>query len=328
MMKPEAIKLIILLLVSTVAFYFLLPFIDAILLAAVFSYALLPVVKKMEIYIPGKHSRSAAISIIFLLFLGIAALVGINMYSYLVTHPAELGDMVHKALSAAAESITPTLEQSGIKVDDVVQELRDISAQFAHKLIAIGPEILIETFVFSICLIYFLKDYDRIGKYIEDIAHHFRGFKTRKLLDETHLTMDALVRAWLIMAIIRGCMGMVGFIIFGVPHAIILGFLLAVMELMPLIGAYFVLIPVIVYEFAVGNVFEGIGIIVWSFIFLFLIADFYIRPRIITGYTRIHPAVIIIGFLAGVEFLGVAGAIIGPIILVLCLRVVEFLIEE
>src|SRR3989338_5510003 len=66
------------------------------------------------------------------------------------------------------------------------------------------------------------------------------------------------------IAIIQGVLTAIGFSIFGIPHSILWGTVTVVVALIPGIGTALVLLPGIIYLFAIGETGSGIGLLVWG----------------------------------------------------------------
>ena len=94
---------------------------------------------------------------------------------------------------------------------------------------------------------------------------------------------------------------------------------MAILAILPIIGPYLVWIPIGVYLISTGNVIPGILLLVYGIVIISSI-DNLIRPFIISARSKVHPAVILIGILGGLYFMGMVGIILGPLIL-------SFLIE-
>ncbi len=68
--------------------------------------------------------------------------------------------------------------------------------------------------------------------------------------------------------------------------------------------------------------------IVFGIIFLTLIPDLYIRPKLVARGSEIHPLLFIIGFFGGELIFGLKGVIIGPLILGLAQGIVTLYVKK
>src|SRR4029077_6763308 len=112
----------------------------------------------------------------------------------------------------------------------------------------------------------------------------------------------------LIACVLVGVLSGAGFAVLGNPYAVLLGVLAAVMEFIPLIG------PLVVAAVAVViAALHDPMMAVWTALFLTVlrvVEDYVIYPRLIGRDIHLHPLVVILALLAGVELDGIAGIFI------------------
>jgi predicted PurR-regulated permease PerM len=153
-----------------------------------------------------------------------------------------------------------------------------------------------------------LKDATSIRRTILTALPHRIQLRGHRLFEELNATLMAYVRAQLIACVVVGSLCGIGFAVLGNPYAILLGVLAAVMEFIPLIG------PFVVAAVAVGiAVLHDPMLAIWTAVFLAvlrIVEDYVIYPRLIGRDIHLHPLVVIVAVLAGVELGGIAGIFI------------------
>lgn len=153
-----------------------------------------------------------------------------------------------------------------------------------------------------------LKDAALIRRTILTALPHRVQLRGHLLFEELNATLAAYVRAQLIACVVVGVLSGAGFAVLGNPYAVLLGVLAAVMEFIPLIG------PLVVA--AVAIVIAALHdpmMAVWTALFLTVlrvVEDYVIYPRLIGRDIHLHPLVVILAVLAGVELDGIAGIFI------------------
>lgn len=125
------------------------------------------------------------------------------------------------------------------------------------------------------------------------------------LLEDINETLAAYTRASLLASLAVGVTCTVGFLLIGVPYALLFGVVAGILELVPLVG------PLIV---AVG---ATLVVSVHSFrqavvLLLFLGAlriaqDYVIFPRLVRRGIHMHPLAVILAILSGAELAGIPG---------------------
>ena len=81
-------------------------------------------------------------------------------------------------------------------------------------------------------------------------------------------------------------------------------------------------VPVALMQFDLGNVGTSIGVIIVGVIMSSYV-DSIIRLKLIGGKSKIHPVIMLVGLLGGIQIFGLIGFIIGPLILSIMLTIIE-----
>lgn len=155
------------------------------------------------------------------------------------------------------------------------------------------------------------------GRTLIPLAKKHQDHIVRRLEDVTF----AVVYGSLIVALIQGVLGGVGFWLFGVGSPIIWGLVMAIFALVPFVGTAVVWLPAALFLMVVGAsegnpsvVWNGIGLLLWGSLIVST-ADNFLKPKIIGDRAGVHPALILVGALGGLVLFGFIGFVIGPLIL-------------
>src|SRR3989344_4933590 len=105
----------------------------------------------------------------------------------------------------------------------------------------------------------------------------------------------------------------IGFKIIGVQAAILWAFLIGILAFIPFAGSAIVWIPIAIVNIITKAYPQAIGIIIIGLIIIAI--ETFLRPKIIGSRADIHPVLVLIGALGGVEILGIIGLVVGPIVL-------------
>lgn len=126
-----------------------------------------------------------------------------------------------------------------------------------------------------------------------------------EFFQDVNHTLAAYIRAQLIACLLIGTICTVGFYIIGVPYALVLGVLAAILEFIPLVGPLTVAIlaALVASFYSVGQAMTALGFL----LVLRIIHDYVVYPRIIGSGIHLHPLAIILAILCGEELAGLAG---------------------
>ncbi len=149
------------------------------------------------------------------------------------------------------------------------------------------------------------------GAYESEIMQKFR--------DVSYATFFGSI----LTAMVQGLAGALLFWALGVPSPLFWGAVVALVSLVPVVGAFLVWVPVSSYFFLIGQTTRGIillavgGIVVSSI-------DNVLKPMIIQGRTNMHPLLVFFGVLGGLQVFGFLGILLGPLTITVFLSFLNF----
>lgn len=301
-----------------------------LILAMFLAYVIAPIVDLAQrpIVIGGRSRRlprGVAIALVYLLLASGAGAVGAVLWpraAEQIDAAIANGPSYTEAFHTWEHGLARSYERLRIpielrnSIDESVLGAGDAAAAYAHgsllALISVLSDlpwlVLVPVFAFLL-----LKDVGAMRRTMLLALPHRVQLRGHRLLEELSATFAAYVRAQMIACVIVGTLCGIGFALLGNPYAILLGFLAAVLEFVPLIG------PLIVAVVAVGiAAVTSPALAVWTAVFLTFVRgleDYVIYPRLIGRDIHLHPLVVILAVLAGAELGGIAGIFIAvPVI--------------
>ena len=99
--------------------------------------------------------------------------------------------------------------------------------------------------------------------YINDILP-FNGTNTREVIHEINMIVRSNAIGIPLLAIIQGGIAMIGYLIFGAPSVLLLGFLTCFATIIPMVGTALVWFPVAAYLAISGDWFHAIGLFAYG----------------------------------------------------------------
>jgi len=88
------------------------------------------------------------------------------------------------------------------------------------------------------------------------------------------------------------------------------------------LGTGLVIAPAVLYLFFIGDMPAGLGLIAWGVVVVGLV-DNIIGPKLIERGVKIHPFLILIFVLGGIQLFGPIGFIAGPVLLSMLFALLE-----
>lgn len=206
-------------------------------------------------------------------------------------------------------------------VDSAFASLVAVFGEFARQLPRVLAQAVLGVFVVFFTLYYGFTDGERFVDAIRDVLPLHDDEKDL-LFAEIRQTTDGVFVGHILISLIQGAVGTVGFLIFGVPRPFFWGFVMVVLGILPIIGPVLVWLPVGIYLLVVGRTIPGIGILIWGGVLVSTI-DNVLRPKLIGNRADIHPFLVLVGVLGGIAVFGFSGFIIGPLVLSLFLASIK-----
>ena len=110
-----------------------------------------------------------------------------------------------------------------------------------------------------------------------------------------------------------------GFTLTGQPYGLLLAFLLAVLDFIPIVGAGTVMVPWAVVDLCLGNLRQAVELmVIWGVIALFRRVG---EPKIVGDQTGLPPVVSLISIYVGMRLAGVLGMILAPVVCMVFLNI-------
>lgn len=122
-----------------------------------------------------------------------------------------------------------------------------------------------------------------------------------------------------VVAAAQGVAGAIGFAIIGFP-ALLAGVVVGLLSLIPYVGSMIFYVPVGIYYLLVGDVWQGVFILSWGFIFIGTIDDF-LRAYLIKGKAEVNMIFVLFSILGGIPLFGFWGLVLGPLIISLAVTI-------
>jgi predicted PurR-regulated permease PerM len=161
-------------------------------------------------------------------------------------------------------------------------------------------------------LFFLLRDGDDLSRRITK-AIPLRPDHQRALLDTFTTVIRATVKGNIVVAVLQGALGGLIFWLLGIRAPLLWAAVMAVLSLLPAVGAALVWFPVAVYLLATGAVWQGVVLIAYGMLIIGLV-DNVVRPILVGQDTKMPDYVVLIATLGGIAIFGINGFVIGPVI--------------
>jgi predicted PurR-regulated permease PerM len=140
-----------------------------------------------------------------------------------------------------------------------------------------------------------------------------RPEQRRDLFGKFTTVIRATVKGNIVVALVQGALGGLIFWFLGVHAPALWAFVMAIVSLLPAVGAALVWFPVAIYFLATGALWQGVVLIAYGVLVIGLV-DNVLRPILVGKDTKLPDYVVLIATLGGIAIFGLNGFVIGPVI--------------
>ena len=319
-------------LAAIVLFYLLLkPLLTIFLASIILTYVFYPVYKKIKK--PLKYDALSIlvtlilIIIIFLMpFIFVASQIpkqAANIYGYDKENIVDEGffDLTCEDVKSAKCNVINFVSGSGyFDFDKIIDNIFQKITEFATYMVIRIPNIIFGVVLALFISFFLFKDGKKLVNSVLGMIPLNKQHSNR-LVEQFGRVTYSVVYAHIIVAIVQGTLGAIGFYVFGIDSAIFWGVVMAIFAPLPLIGPAIIWIPASIFLIINGiivneyfDIGKGIGLILYG-ILIISTSDNILRVKIIGGRGDVHPLTVLIGILGGLSLFGLIVIFVVPIAL-------------
>ncbi len=227
---------------------------------------------------------------------------------------ARIGDTLRALLSRLPFSASAIERYAEDILDRSLSALVSVLPGIVGRLASSVPRALIAAVITLIAAVYFSLDLETIHRALRALCPaRWQGYLTRAGNGALRMA-GTYARAYLILMLLMGVILFVGFLILGVEYALLLAFIVALVDLFPVLGVGTVLVPWSAFCFLTGDVPRAVGLLIlWG---VALLVRQFAEPRILGGSLGVHPLPTLLFMYAGLSLGGLAGMLLAPLLAV------------
>ena len=198
-------------------------------------------------------------------------------------------------------------------IDMISEGIKNVSVRITSNLaslVASLPSIFITAVVIIMSLFYFSKDYESITDYLVSLLPSGAKGKLKIVKRDVLSVVSKYFKSYSILLLLTFLELFVGFLILKVENAFVLAIIIAVVDMLPVLGVGVVLVPWALILFIGGNTSLAVGMLI------LYVAIYFLRqieePRIVGKQMNVHPLFALITMYAGLKLAGFGGMIVAP----------------
>lgn len=227
--------------------------------------------------------------------------------------PAELGE---DRLAFRAHLVDMISEVLGNILSSIGSRIPEVAA----RIVSSFPSILLVTLITVVAGFYFCMDGERIMGYVTGLLPgSFRG-KLPLWRAKAGRVFWRYLRAYLLLFVLTVGELFLGLTVLRVEYAFLLSLLIAVVDVLPILGVGTVLVPWAVVAILQKNFYVGFGLLILYAAMTVLRQ--ILEPKLVGSSLGLHPLLTLFAGYAGFRLFGILGMLLGPVAALLIKAVV------
>lgn len=319
---------VIILLLGTIIFFRLRPFMGG-LLGACTIYVLLR--GQMRYLILKRRMRRSWAAVLLLGETILCFLIPLSLIVWLLINKIQNVNLDPQLLMQPIQNFASLIrEETGydlLKLENlssVASFLPQVGQFLMGEISGFGLNVFVLVFV----LYFMLIGSDRMEGYVYDILP-FNPKNKKDVMNKVHMLVRSNAIGIPLLAVIQGGIAMIGYYIFDAPSPLLFGLLTCFATIIPIVGTALIWFPLIIYMGVTGDVGHALGLSVYALVVITNV-DNLIRFILQKKMADTHPLITIFGVVIGLPLFGFMGVIFGPLMLslfLLCLDIfkIEYL---
>ena len=243
-------------------------------------------------------------------------------YSYIFDDISAVISKLSNNINAISDKIPNTLVSSiENTLSNLISSISSYVSTVAKNTAKIMPMFFTGSIVTIIASCYIAKDYDRFKDSVGSVISNKYKIVIQEIRELLKNNILKLIKGYLYLLVITFIELSIGLLSLGISDAILIASIIALVDLLPILGTGAVLIPWGVYQIMLGNYFLGVGLMILYAIIL--LVKNIIEPKIIGKQIGLHPLISLIALFIGFKLFGFIGIFALPLAVMLLWKMYE-----
>lgn len=306
-------------------FRYALPILSPFLVAFVVTALITPLIDFLydKLHIAKKLSAIVAVTISYLVLAGVLILVGVGVYRWAMNADGwfqtafvpmvfDISSRIAKFVSEFNSDLVPFLStaRDGL-ISTIGSKVSTISADIVSRAAGALPGFLIRV-LFAVVATYFMStDVDRLRYFIATRQTEEMYSTVSAAFQSLKKTLGKYLRAYFLIFLITFGELTVGFLCAGIPNFALAALLVAVFDILPILGSSMILLPWSVILLLSGDYSRGA--VMFTVYLVVVIVRQFIEPKIVGEHVGLHPLITLMAMYVGGKLFGGVGLLGFPI---------------
>lgn len=321
--------------ISVLFFSMIRQFVMTLLLAAIFSGLFYPLYRRLNQRFGGRKVLTSAVTILIAILVvvlpltGLLGLIANEAYQISlvvkpwiqeqVRQPSGLTERLPAWAAPWLDKLAPFREQ----ILEKTGEITGMAGNFLFRSLSATTRgtvaFFLHLFVMLYAMFFFLIDGPELIRQVRKYVPLREADKDR--MEERFMSVTrATIKGTFAIGAIQGALGGIGMAVAGIEGSIFWGAIMAVLSIIPGVGAAIVWVPAVIFLMARGELVAGVALLAWCAGVVGTV-DNVLRPRLVGKDAKMSDLLILLSTLGGIAMFGAVGFIVGPIVAALFITI-------
>jgi len=326
--RNDQFPFILMVILTVAAIILFWPVMDMVLLGTSLAIVLLPVFHRLS-----QHTRPviSAVLVTVATFCAFAVVIGFTLYVFSSNATTLTG--MFTSISGWINDPATSLAVFGVPLNKagIISLLNTGKLMFTgyeETFIANLSYILFKAFIFFFTLFILLLHGEELRRRImEHMPESLSPYVTR-LSDVTVDTLYAIYVVQVAIAVLTFFIALPVFYLLGYGDIVFYSFFAAFCELVPILGSSIAFLLIGTYALVIGDIRGVLILFFLGYIVVSCLPEIFIRPVLVGRRVKIRPIIMFIGIVGGLLTMGLAGFVLGPVIVVLLITSYRLYVQD
>lgn len=220
------------------------------------------------------------------------------IYDWCVQTIQLLDPALISALEMVLESILSSLK-------NLISSLSGFAVDLVSGVVTGVPSLILSMLAMIFSTVFIVGDYERIADFA---AEHIPQFIKKVLLNIRVYLTDTLfvvIRSYALIMLLTFTELSLLFTVFGIEHAVLKAAIIAVLDILPILGTGGIMIPWAIISLVLGH--TALGIQLFVIYAIVTVVRNYVEPKIVGTQLGLHPIITLVSMFIGLRLFGFWG---------------------
>ena len=211
-------------------------------------------------------------------------------------------ELLNPTLLSALEKIFASVLTA---LESLFSRVSELAVNLVSGLATGVPSLILSMLTMIFSTVFLVADYDRVAAFASQHVPQTVKNLLKKIRVYLTDTLFVVIRSYLAIMLLTFTELSILFAVFGIQRPVLKAALIAIMDIMPILGTGGIMIPWAVTSLVLG--YTKLGIELFIIYGIVTVIRNYVEPKIVGGQLGLHPIITLISMFIGVRLFGIWG---------------------